>query len=567
MRWLADDTRFARPVRWLVALYGDEVVPVRAFGLEAGRETRGHRFLDPGAAGIERPASYLAALQKRSVLADARMRMGRLSEQIETAARAAGGRAVSDPELVEIVNFMTEWPTAFAGRFDRLHLDLPREVIVTALREHQRFFAVEDAQGALLPAFIAVRDGDERGLEQVRKGNQDVLAARLADARFYWDTDLKHPPAARIDALGGVVWMEGLGTLREKATRLETLCDLLAARLAPSAAAHARRAALLCKTDLLSEMIGSGKEYASLEGVMGAHYARRAGEPEPVAAAIAEHYRPRGPADALPATDAGAILALADKLDHVAGAFVAGKVPSGSEDPYGVRRAGNGVVRIAIEQERRIDLREASMEALAPFFAADPELAQAEIVRKLGEFWRGRVEAALDERGVPYDARDAALEARVADGAGKGRPGWNDPVDCLKRAQTLAGFRVDPRFEPLVILFKRVANILKAATETLPASLDRARLTEPAEHELLKALEAARDRSEPLWRERDYARILPALLEMEHAIHGFFDRVMVNVDDLPTRANRLKLLSEVRDLFVRGWDLSRVVVEGEKAAG
>ena len=567
MRWLADETRFARPVRWLLALYGDEIVPVRAFGLEAGSASRGHRFLAPETAAIPDPERYLAALEKRSVLADSRARMARLSGQIEAAARAAGGRVVPDLGLVEIVNFMTEWPTAFPGAFDPVHLDLPREVIVTALREHQRFFAVEDAAGSLLPAFVAVRDGDERGLERVRKGNQDVLAARLADARFYWETDLRHPPAAQVEALSGVVWMEGLGTLREKAGRLEALCGRLSARIAPGAAADARRAALLCKTDLLSEMIGSGKEYASLEGVMGAHYARRAGEPEAVAAAIAEHYRPRGPGDALPATDAGAILSLADKLDHVAGAFVAGKVPSGSEDPYGVRRAGNGVVRIAIEQERGLDLRHASMEALTPFFAADPELAQAEIVRRLGEFWRGRVEAALDERGVSYDAREAALEARIVlDGGAKGRPGWIDPADCLRRARTLSAFRSDPRFEPLVILFKRVANILKAAPETLPDALDRARLTEPAERELLEALESARARTEPLWRERDYGRILPALLEMEQAIHGFFDRVMVNVDDLPTRVNRLRLLSEVRELFVRGWDLSRVVVEGEKGA-
>src|SRR5262249_54887917 len=205
--------------------------------------------------------------------------------------------------------------------------------------------------------------------------------------------------------------------------------------------------------------------YASLEGVMGAHYARRAGESEPVAAAIGEHYRPRGPADALPGSDAGAILSLADKLDAIAGAFVAGKIPSGSEDPYGVRRAGNGVVRIAIEQERDLDLRDASMEALAPFFAADPELAHAEIVRKLGEFWRGRVEAALDERGVSYDARDAALEARIApDGSGRGRPGWIDPADALRRARTLVEFRADKHFEPLVILLKRLAHILTAAT-------------------------------------------------------------------------------------------------------
>jgi glycyl-tRNA synthetase beta chain len=565
MRWLADETRFARPVRWLSALLGGEIVAVRAFALEAGRESRGHRFLAPEPVEIAGPASYVEALEKRRVVADHRDRAARLGGQIEAAALEAGGRVVADEELAGIVNFMVEWPTAFSGRFEERYLDLPREVIVTALREHQRFFAVEDEAGRLLPAFVAVRDGDERGLDQVRKGNEDVLIARLQDARFYWQTDLKHPPAERVDALAAVVWIEGLGTLRDKAARLESLCDWLAARFAPGAAADARRAALLCKTDLLSEMIGSGKEYASLEGVMGGHYARRAGEPEAVAAAIAEHYRPRGPGDALPATEAGVVLALADKLDHVAGAFVAGKVPSGSEDPYGVRRAANGVVRIAIERDLRLDLREATLQATAPFFAADMELPQAEIVRTLGEFWRGRVEAALEERGVPYDAREAALEARlVLDGVARGRPGWIDPGDCLERARTLTGFRGDARFEPLVILFKRVGNILKAAPETLPDALDRARLTEAAEHELLAALEAARGRTAPLWRERRYEKILPALLEMEQAIHGFFDRVLVNADDLPTRLNRLRLLTEVRELFVRGWDLSRVVVEGEK---
>ncbi len=567
MRWLDDETRFARPVRWMVALLGDDVIPVSAFALEAGRVSQGHRFLAPGPVEIPNASRYAEALASRHVIAGQRERGARMRSQVEALARAAGGRVVADPELFEINNFLVEWPTAFAGAFDTGFLDLPREVIVTALREHQRFFAVENAAGRLLPAFIAVRNGEAHGIDTVRKGAEDVLIARLDDARFYWNSDLKLPPAHRVDALAGVVWMEGLGSLREKARRLESLCDWIAARLEPGAAAHARRAALLCKTDLLSEMIGSGKEYASLEGVMGGHYARRAGEPEPVAAAISEHHRPRGPADAPPATAAGVILALADKLDHVAGAFVGGKVPSGSEDPYGVRRAANGAVRILIEQERHLDLRDATMESTRAFFAADPNLSQAEIVKKLGEFWRGRVEAALDERGVPYDARDAALEARiVTDGAARARPGWIDPCDCLERARTLAGFRADARFEPLVVLFKRVANILAKATESLPASLDRARVIEPAERMLLAALDSARARTEPLWERRAYAEILPALLAMESAIHGFFDHVMVNVDDLPTRVSRLKLLAEVRELFLRGWDLSKVVVEGEKSA-
>jgi glycyl-tRNA synthetase beta chain len=325
------------------------------------------------------------------------------------------------------------------------------------------------------------------------------------------------------------------------------------------------RAALLCKTDLLSEMIGSGKEYAGLQGVIGGYYAQRGGEPPEVASAIAEHYRPRFAGDGLPDSDAGAILSLADKLDHVAGAFVAGKAPSGSEDPYGVRRAGNGAVRILIGQGRRLDLREATLQATAPFFAADPELPQAALVKQLGEFWRGRVEAALEQEGIAYDTRQAALEAHVQlDGPGRARPGWIDPCDCQARARVLGGFRDDPRFEPLVILFKRVGNILKAASEPLPEALDRARLGEVAERELLGAHERARERTAPLWQLGAYEDILPALLEMETTIHEFFDRVMVNVEDAATRLNRLRLLADVRELFLRGWDLSKVVVEGEK---
>jgi glycyl-tRNA synthetase beta chain len=300
MRWLSDDTRFARPVRWLVALLDKDVLPVRAFGLEAGRETRGHRFLSPGVIELKRASDYPAALEKAHVIVDPHERERRLIERVTKLATEARGQVVRDDELVEINSYLLEWPNAFAGRFDPKFLALPREVIVTALREHQRFFAIENTNGDLLPAFVAARNGDDRGLDVVRRGSEDVLTARLEDARFYWETDRKHAPAERVESLGSVVWMEGLGSLKDKAERLETLVGWLAERLSSDAAAAARRAALLCKTDLLSEMIGSGKEYASLEGVIGGYYARAAGEPEAVAQAIAEHYRPRGPLDALP---------------------------------------------------------------------------------------------------------------------------------------------------------------------------------------------------------------------------------------------------------------------------
>jgi glycyl-tRNA synthetase beta chain len=563
MRWDAGDYRFGRPVRWLLALLGADVLPVAAFGVDAARATFGHRFLHSDTLKVKEPGAYLDALRAARVLADPNERRRVVVEQVTAAAAERGGRVVADDELTDIVNYLVEWPTAIAGGFGERYLDLPREVIVTALREHQRFFAVERSDGTLLPCFITVRNGDAKGLDTVRRGNEDVLVARLEDARFYWDTDLKHPPAELVEKLADVVWMEGLGSLRDKATRLESLAGWLGERLEPSAREAAVRAALLCKTDLLGEMIGSGKEYASLEGIMGGHYARRAGESDAVAAAISEHYLPRGTGDEPPFSAAGALLALADKLDHVAGAFVAGKAPSGSEDPYGVRRAANGAIRIVLERGWSLDLRAAAMEVTRPYFAADPDLAQAEIMKKLGEFLRSRVDTALADRGLAYDIREAALEARILL-SGAARPGWCDAADVLARARALEAFRNDPRFTPLVVLFKRVANILKAVSEALPPALDTVRLGDSHEQALLAATELARARTAGSWEQRDYAAILPELLGMGDAIHGFFDHVMVNVDDAALRLNRLRLLSDVRELFLRGWDLSKVVVEGEK---
>jgi glycyl-tRNA synthetase beta chain len=571
MRWLEDDTRFARPVRWLVALLGSDVLAVKAFGLVAGRESRGHRFLSPGVVKLGSAGEYVKALEQANVIANPVTRASRIREQLSKSATKAGGAPRPDDDLIDINNFMVEWPTVYSGQFDAKYNVLPNEVTVTAMREHQRFFAVATTSGgqgagSLLPKFLAVRNGDERGLDLITKGSEDVLVARLEDALFYWETDLKKSPAQQVDALASVVWMEGLGSLREKAARLEALGDWLAQRLEAKAAASVKRAALLCKTDLLSEMIGSGKEYAALQGVIGSYYAKQAGESDDVCRAIYWHYHPRGAGDELPQTSAGALLSLADKLDHVAGAFVAGKVPSGSEDPYGVRRAANGAVRILIDQERHLDLRDASMESTRPFFAANSELPQAEIMKQLGEFWRGRVETALDERGVAYDARDAAIEARVVvEAASKARPGWIDPADTLARARALADFRADMRFEPLVILFKRVSNILAKNAEPLPPALDRVRLGEAVEHVLMNALDAARKATDALWRERRYADIIPALLELEAPIHAFFDGVLVNAEDRELRLARFRLLAEVRDLFLRGWDLSKIVVAGEKA--
>jgi glycyl-tRNA synthetase beta chain len=559
MRWLdgpGEEFRFARPIRWIVALLGDDVLELELAGLRAGRASRGHRFLHPGEVTIASPTGYVEALATAGVVADPRLREEVLVEQAEKLAKSAGGRLVEDRELIEINNDLVERPTALLGRFDASYLDLPREVIVTALREHQRYFAVEDTSGALLPAFVAARNGDDRNLEGIARGNAAVLRARLDDARFYWDTDLKKAPIDRVEELTGIVWLEGLGSVRDKAERMKRLARFVAERWDADAVATAERAALLAKTDLLSEMIGSGKEYASLEGVMGAYYAARHGETAAVCAAVREHVRPRGAGDALPESVAGAALAVADRADSVAGAFVAGKIPSGSEDPYGVRRAANGVVRILLEQGRHLDLRVLTAHALegyaagrtngAPARAIDPALAA-----KLEEFWGGRLATALEARGYAYDESAAALA---------GTEGGADPVDVERRAAALKRWRGNADFVPLVIGFKRVANILRAAPEEPTPFAGTA--TDPVEVALAGALHLAAKEVEPFFASRDYDRVLGVLLGLRAPIDAFFDGVMVNVDDLDVRRRRLGLLAAVRALFDRGWDLSKVVVEG-----
>ncbi len=560
MRWLDGplaEVRFARPLRWIVALLGERVLDVTVAGLAAGRVSRGHRFLCPGEVAIARPSVYVEAMAAASVVADPAVRRADIVAQAAKLAAQAGGTLVADEELVDINQDLVETPTALLGAFDPSYLDLPREVIVMALREHQRYFAVEDAGGRLLPAFVGVRNGDATNLAGVVAGNAAVLKARLDDARFYWDTDLVKSPTDRVPDLAGIVWLAGMGSMLDKADRLELLTAMIAGRKhwggGPAAVTAAGIAARLCKTDLLSEMIGSGKEYASLEGVIGAYYAERHGASPDVVAAIRDHVRPRGAGDRLPETSAGAALAIADRADTVVGCFLAGKLPSGSEDPYGVRRAANGVVRILLDQQRSFDLLELSAAALAGFMQQRKAAPSDEVRAKLAEFWDGRVATALADRGLAYD------EIAAAQG---GREGAGDPLEVEKRARALSNRRGAADFVPLVIGYKRVANILRAAQPgDVPAHAGDA-FPDPAEAALAAALATATKSADPQFAARDYEGVLGTLLSLRAPIDAFFEGVMVNVEDVAVRRRRLGLLAAARALFDRGWDLSKVVVEG-----
>ena len=562
MRWRSGDFRFARPIRWLVALLGEHVLELEIAGLRASRASRGHRFLHPGPVTVPHPTRYVEALAAAHVVVDPRLRQEVLAEQVDRLARQAGGRVVAGPEyreLLEINNYLVERPEALLGRFDEAYLDLPREVIVTALREHQRYFAVEREDGTLLPVFVGVRIGDDRGMEGVIAGNEAVLRARLADARFYWETDLKRAPAARAADLAQIVWLEGMGTVRDKSERVARLAAAVARTWDESLVPVVERAALLAKTDLLSEMIGSGKEYASLEGVMGAYYAERHGEPAAVCAAIRDHVRPRSASDPLPDTLAGAALAVADRVDTVAGCFLADKVPTGSEDPYGVRRAGNGAVRILLgPPERHLDLAGLSAEAVRLYPNAgktgkQPVGGPIDPVAAMNRFWKDRVEWALLPSGYAYDEIAASVESAA---------GWADPVDAERRTAALKNRRANDDFKPLIIGYKRVANILRAAPDVPALGAAPGPFEDPAEAALAAAVEKARAESAPLVAARDYDALLGVLLRLRAPIDAFFEAVMVNVEDAEVRARRLGLLAATRALFDRAWDLSRVVVEG-----
>jgi glycyl-tRNA synthetase beta chain len=566
MRWSLENPafRFARPIRWLVCLLGESVVPVTVAGVRAGGETRGHRFLRPAPVEVGEPVRYLEVLRKGMVVADTDERRKMLLRGVKRLAKEAGGQLVKDDELVDINNFLVERPEPFIGGFDPSYLDLPREVLVTSMREHQFYFAAEDAQGNLLPIFIGVRNGGTRNLLGVVVGNTRVLRARLDDARYYWDTDLKTAPQDRVEDLAGITWLEGQGTMYDKSHRVLRLGLWLAAQWAPEAEVTVENAALLMKTDLLGEMIGSGKEYAKLEGVMGAYYAERHGAAAEVVTAIGEHLKPKGAGDSLPSSDAGSVLAVSDRLDSVTGCFLAGKIPRGSEDPYGVRRAGNGVIRILLDQKRHLDLWSASERSLA-MFGPEGEPAEPgnvaevpdELRKQISGFWQGRVETALGEQGFAYDEIASVMNAEH---------GWFDPLDAKRRAEALREHRQDETFVVLVIGYKRVANILRAesdAPETAADAPGGASWRHPAEEALAKALAKARTRAAPLYEAKNYRKVLNILLEMRGAIDKFFDDVLINDPKDPDgRLRRLGLLSEVRALFIRGFDLSRIVVEG-----
>ena len=553
MRWGTGSVRFVRPVRWVLALLGSRIVTCQFAGVPAGRRTFGHRVLHPRPITVPRAEAFEAVLRRSDVLLDPEERRQRITTEVTRAARDAGGAPILDPDLLEETVQLVEWPAAFAGRVAPEFLVLPREVLITVMQHHQKYFAVEDAAGHLLPAFVAVRNGGTRGLETVREGNEWVLRARLGDARFFFEEDRKRPLASRLDELGGLVFFERLGTMADKSRSLEDLARRFAEilRLSGETTAHLARAAHLSKADLVTHVV---RELPELQGVIGGIYARLDGEPEPVAEAIREQYLPRGPV--LPQLEVGAYLALLDKVDTLLGALAVGLLPTGSEDPYGLRRAAHGIVAIILDRKIRVRMSDLAPPIFHAYGIQEPQRRQTAL--DLGRELLGhRLRGMLIEQGISYDTVDAALAARADDLA-------DDLADAASRARALWEFRRRPEFSRVYTAFDRAARILPPAFDGQVRSDG---LENPAERALLDALETIHPRVRAAVEAGRYEEALSMLGALAGPVDRFFTDVLVMTEDEAVRNNRLALLGGVVRLIRPIADLSRVVVgEGKVSA-
>ena len=545
MRWGASDMEFVRPVHWLVMLHGKNVVEAEILGVRAGNQSRGHRFHAPGALTIGAPDQYLSLLEKKGfVIADFAERRQRIVEKVDSAARNAGGRAGGDLALFDEVAALTEWPVAITGSFDEAFLKLPKEVIVATLTDHQRYFPVSKKSGELMPVFVTVANIESADPSRVRDGNERVIRPRLADAAFFWDTDRRSKLVESVDALASVVYQQGLGSMADKSRRVAALADRIAAATG-SSREDVQRAALLAKCDLLSGMVG---EFPKLQGVMGRYYAEADGEAAAVAAAIGEHYLPRFAGDVLPATPAGMALAIADKLDTLAGIFALDKKPTGSRDPFGLRRAALGLIRIIIENDLELDLDDLVARAVKaqPAKIAD----RKELTAAVYEFIIERLRAWYLER--------AGLGAEMFESVRSRRP--VSLLDFDRRLKAVAAFCRLEEASSLAAANKRIGNILRQANGGSAAKLKPSALVDAAEVELHAALLAAKNTVAPLLAKREYTEALGVLAGLRAPIDRFFDDVMVMSDDPALQKNRLALLGALRDQFLDIADISLLAI-------
>ncbi|MBE9487507.1 MAG: glycine--tRNA ligase subunit beta [Chloroflexi bacterium] len=540
MRWRDLDIRFARPMHWIVATYGGEVVPFVFGDLQSGNLSRGHRFMAPDEFTVSGVEDYLVQAEKQHVIPQIEKRRQLIEEQLGVLAKQLGGQINPDEELLEEVGFLVETPQALAGSIEERFLQLPPELLITSMREHQRYFTLIDEQGKLLPHFITIANTHAKDPQVVVAGNERVLRARLADAMFFWQEDQKSKLEARLEPLKKVVYQAKLGTSYEKIERFTELASGLAQQLAPAAVELTRRAATLAKCDLETAMV---YEFPELQGVMGREYALLEGEDPRIATAIYEHYLPTQAGGELPSDDIGAFVSLADKIDTICGCFSVGLIPTGTADPYALRRCAIGILAIILDRDYAVsipDLVEKSVTLLEP----KRQRPAAEIIADVIEFIRLRLVNMLTGQDYPQDVVDAVLSAA-----------FGEPVDAVERVKALAELKGQEDFEPLAVAFKRVGHIIKGGLEQ---PVNETLFEAECEKNLFGELQQVQAEVAELVIERNYSSALKAIADLRAPIDVFFDGVMVMAEDESVRNNRLALLTSVAGLFRGIADFSRI---------
>lgn len=544
MRWADFDFGFVRPIRWLVALFGDKVVPVSVNDVTSGKETRGHRFLSNHLITIPSAAAYVATLEENFIIVDVNKRRAMIKEQVEKLAIAEQGKASIQPDLLEEVTHLVEYPTALCGHIDEKYLTLPRQAVITPMRDHQRYFPVVDEKGDLLPKFITVRNGGAEHLEIVAHGNERVLRARLDDAVFFFNLDRKKSLDGHREALKTVSFQQDLGNMYEKSDRLVKAAKVM--HLAMNSRANLdnlSRAALLCKADLVTGMV---TEFTELQGVMGKEYALLDGEEVEVAQAIYEHYLPRFAGDELPTTENGRILAIVDKIDNIVATFSRGLAPTGSQDPYALRRQALGVLNIILAGKMHVGMLKTIGSAI--YLLNIDQNKTVQLVTDVMEFIKLRLKNMLSEMGIRYDVVDAVLADKRND----------DIYDIYLRAQALNAYVETPEAADMVQAATRVSNLAGKAAEVYEIKAEL--FVTEEEKELMTALTLVDEKTLPLAIRHNYADYLNNLAPLVPVINKFFDGVMVMDKDEAIKNNRLALIQKAESLFNGVGDLSKLVM-------
>ncbi len=548
MKWADLDIRFARPIQSVVALLGRQLISFRHGNIKSSRNTFGHRFLSPGKISINHPGEYIEKLKGAFVIADIDERRNNIKENIEEIAAKLDGKVLHDDELVDIVTNLVEYPVPVAGNFNRSYLEVPDEVLINSMREHQKYFAIVDANNRLLPNFIAVNNTKAQNMQAVIKGHERVLKARLEDARFFYKSDMNISPDEWVEKLKGVLFQAKLGTMYDKTQRIEKLVGYLADETTVDSETkkQALRAGRLCKADLVSHIVG---EFPKLQGIMGRIYAANAGEERNVALAVEEHYRPAYSGGELPETTIGAIVGIADKIDSICGCFSAGLIPTGASDPYALRRQGIGIIQIMLDKGFSFSLRNLIDKSLALFEIKDAVKASG-AADNVYSFLLGRISHLLAEDGYSKNVVSAIISISI-----------NHVPDVWQRARALEKLKAAPDFEQLAITFKRVVNIIKKSAPESAAfktDVNEKLFEKECEPALFAAYKNIKMRVSENLEKGAYEQAMLDIASLKSPVDGFFDGVLVMSEDENIRNNRLAMLRSISDLFALFADFSRL---------